>query len=77
MEVFLFYRTDQWNSNNSKSLVYVGTNKEASIKKLMKLEDEPVTEEQAAQLREMNQSQCSGLSYEWVIEPCHLNQLQD
>ena len=41
----------------------------------MKLEDDPITEEQAADLRRMNQSQCSGLSYEWVIEPCRVNQL--
>lgn len=47
MNVFLFYRTDNWNSHDSKDLVYIGTNKEASIKKLMKLDDEPITEEQA------------------------------
>lgn len=47
MEVFLFYRTDNWNSRESKDLVYIGTNREASIKKLMKLESEPITEEQA------------------------------
>ena len=75
MKVFLFYRTDNWNSHDSKDLVYIGTNKEVSIKKLMKLKSEPITEEQADDLRRMNQSQCSGLSYEWVIEPCRLNQL--
>lgn len=32
MEVFLFYRTDNWNSRESKDLVYIGTNREASIK---------------------------------------------
>ena len=32
MNVFLFYRTDNWNSHDSKDLVYIGTNKEASIK---------------------------------------------
>lgn len=66
MLVYIFYRTDQWNTRSSEDLVYIGTNKEASIKKLMKLEDDPITEEQAADLRRMNQSQCSGLSYEWV-----------
>lgn len=75
MLVYIFYRTDQWNTRSSKDLVYIGTNKEASIKKLMKFEDDPITEEQAADLRRMNQSQCSGLSYEWVIEPCRVNQL--
>lgn len=75
MLVYIFYRTDQWNTRSSKDLVYIGTNKEASIKKLMKLEDDPITEEQAADLRRMNRSQCSGLSYEWVIEPCRVNQL--
>ena len=63
MLVYIFYRTDQWNTRSSEDLVYIGTNKEASIKKLMKLEDDPITEEQAADLRRMNQSQCSGLSY--------------
>lgn len=75
MLVYIFYRTDQWNTRSSEDLVYIGTNKEASIKKLMKLEDDPITEEQAADLRRMNQIQCSGLSYEWVIEPCRVNQL--
>ena len=75
MLVYIFYRTDQWNTRSSEDLVYIGTNKEASIKKLMKLEDDPITEEQAADLRRMNQSQCSGLSYEWVIETCRVNQL--
>lgn len=75
MLVYIFYRTDQWNTRSSEDLVYIGTNKEASIKKLMKLEDDPITEEQAADLRRMNQSQCSGLSYEWVIEPSRVNQL--
>ncbi len=77
MVVFLFYRTDQWNSRSSEDLVYIGTNKEASIKKLMKLEDDPITEEQAVDLRRMNQSQCSGLSYEWVIEPRKTNSFND
>lgn len=75
MLVYIFYRTDQWNTRSSEDLVYIGTNKEASIKKLMKLEDDPITKEQAADLRRMNQSQCSDLSYEWVIEPCRVNQL--
>lgn len=75
MLVYIFYRTDQWNTRSSEDLVYIGTNKEASIKKLMKLEDDPITKEQAADLRRMNQSQCSGLSYECVIEPCRVNQL--
>lgn len=47
MKVFLFYRTDNWNSHESKDLIYIGTSKEASIKKLMKLDSEPITEEQA------------------------------
>lgn len=50
MKVFLFYRTDNWNSRKSKDLVYIGTNREASIKKLMRLESEPITEEQREQL---------------------------
>lgn len=53
MLVYIFYRTDQWNTRSSEDLVYIGTNKEASIKKLMKLEDDPITEEQAADLRRM------------------------
>lgn len=75
MVVFLFFRTDQWNSQGSKDLVYVGTNKEAGIKKLMKLDDEPVTEEQAEDIRRMNQSQCNGTNYEWVIEKWKANHL--
>lgn len=75
MVVFIFYRTDQWNSYDSKSLVYVGTNKEASIKKLMRLDDDPITEEQADDLRRINQSQCNGLSYEWIIETWNVNSI--
>lgn len=75
VSIYFLSNRDQWNTRSSEDLVYIGTNKEASIKKLMKLEDDPITEEQAADLRRMNQSQCSGLSYEWVIEPCRINQL--
>ena len=77
MEVFLFYRIDNWNSRESKDLVYTGTNREASIKKLMRLESEPITEEQAEDIRRMNQSQCNNVGYEWVVEvwtPNHLSE---
>ena len=77
MEVFLFYRTDHWNSRESKELVYIGTNREASIKKLMKLESEPITEEQAEDIRRMNQRQYNKVGYEWVVEvwtPNHLSE---
>ena len=30
MLVYIFYRTDQWNTRSSEDLVYIGTNKEAS-----------------------------------------------
>lgn len=77
MEVFLFYRTDNWNSRESKDLVYIGTNREASIKKLMKLESEPITEEQAEDIRLTNQSQCNNVGYEWVVEIWTLNHLSE
>ena len=75
MVVFLFYRTDDWNTHASKDLVYIGTNKEASIKKLMKLEDEPITEEKAEDIRRMNQSQCNNVGYEWIVEVWTPNRL--
>lgn len=75
MKVFLFYRTDEWNSKNSYDMVYVGTNKEASIKKLMKLDSDPITEEQAEDIRRMSQSQCNNIGYEWVVEEWQANQL--
>lgn len=77
MIVFVFYRTDQWNSTDSMSLVYIGTNKEASIKKLMKLGSEPITKEQAEDIRRMDQSQCNNLGYEWVVEQHRVNQLPE
>ena len=77
MKVFLFYRTDNWNSRESKDLVYIGTNREASIKKLMKLESEPITEEQAEDIRRMNQSQCNNVGYEWEVEVWTLNHLSE
>ena len=77
MKVFLFYRTDNWNSRESKDLVYIGTNREASIKKLMKLECEPITEEQAEDIRRMNQSQCYYVGYEWVVEIWTLNHMSE
>ena len=76
MEVFLFYRTDNWNSRESKELIYIGTSFDASIKKLMKLDSEPITEEQAEDIRRMNQSQCNNVGYEWEVEvwtPNHLS----
>lgn len=75
MEVYLFYRTDVWNSIESMELIYIGTSKEASIKKLMKLDCEPITEEQAEDIRRMNQSQCNNVGYEWVVEVWTLNHL--
>ena len=75
MEVCLFYRTDVWNSIESMELIYIGTGKETSIKKLMKLDCEPITEEQAEDIRRMNQSQCNNVGYEWVVEVWTLNHL--
>ncbi|RGS18012.1 hypothetical protein DWY11_04310 [Segatella copri] len=75
MEVYLFYRTDVWNSIESMELIYIGTSKETSIKKLMKLDCEPITEEQAEDIRRMNQSQCNNVGYEWVVEVWTLNHL--
>ena len=77
MKVFLFYRTDNWNSRESKDLVYIGTNREDSIKKLMKLESGLITEEQAEDIRRMNQSQCNNVGYEWVVEVWTLNHLSE
>ncbi|RGN83035.1 hypothetical protein [Segatella copri] len=56
-------------------LIYIGTSKETSIKKLMKLDCEPITEEQAEDIRRMNQSQCNNVGYEWVVEVWTLNHL--
>ena len=75
MEVYLFYRTDVWNSIESMELIYIGTSKETSIKKLMKLDCEPITEEQAEDIRRMNQSQCNNVGYEWVVDVWTLNHL--
>ena len=54
-----------------------GTNKEASIKKLMKLKSEPITEEQAEDIRRMNQSQCNNVGYEWEVEVWTPNHLKE
>lgn len=75
MTTFLFFRTDPWNSKESYDLVYVGTNKQASIRKLMRLGSEPITEEQAEEIRRMNQSQCNNIGYEWVVEEWQANHL--
>lgn len=75
MKVFIFYRTDQWNSKDSYEMVYIGTNKQASIKKLMKLDSEPITEEQAEDIRRIDQSQCNNEGYEWVVETHVVNYL--
>lgn len=75
MEIFLFYRSDQWNSYGSLQLVYIDTSREASIRHLMELKDEPITEEQAACLQNYNASVCSGEQYEWVIFNHKLNQI--
>ena len=77
MKVFLFFFFFNWNSRESNSLVYIGTNREASIKKLMRLESEPITEEQAEDIRRMNQSQCNNVGYEWEVEVWTLNHLSE
>lgn len=73
MNVFIFYRTDKWNTNKSKDLVYIGTNKEASIKKLKRLPSEPITEEQAEDLQRWNATTGNNVGYEWVVEQHKLN----
>lgn len=75
MTIFIFYRTDRWNSNKSREKVYIGTNKEASIKKLMKLDSEPITEEQAEDIRRWSASTGNQVGYEWVVEEHKLNSL--
>lgn len=75
MNVFIFYRTDQWNSNKSKEMVYIGSNRKASIKKLMKLDSEPITEEQAEDLQRWDATTCNHVGYEWVVEQRELNSI--
>lgn len=43
----------------------------------MKLESEPITEEQAEDIRRMNQSQCNNVGYEWEVEVWTLNHLSE
>lgn len=74
MKVYLFYRTDEHLNYNGAELVYIGTDKEASIKKLMRLKREPITKEQAEQIRQMGQSQCR-MDYEWIVEGYETDEL--
>lgn len=69
--IYLCYRTDEWLSNDSKELVYVGEEIEDCIAQLVTYKD--MTEEQADDIRSMLQSQCNGLGYEWVFETAYTN----
>jgi hypothetical protein len=69
--IYLCYRTDRWLSTDSKRLIYTGEDIEDCIAQLEAYEG--MTKEQAKQVREDGQSQCTGAEYEWIVEKQYLN----
>lgn len=72
-QIYLCYETDCWHSNSSRVLRYVGEDKEDCIAQLQA--HRGMTNEQAEQVREMDQSQCDG--YEWLFEKVLINAFCD
>lgn len=75
MNVFVIYKTDAWLSADSKKVAMVAKSKKKAISVLKRLADQPMTEEQAEQLENMNQSQCNDVGYEWKFEEVPLSEV--
>ena len=73
--IYIFYRTDAWLSNSSCEMVYISDSLENGIAQCKAYRD--MTEEQAEQIREMQQSQCNNLDYEWIVETHKINTFVD
>lgn len=73
--IYIFYRTDAWLSYESREMVYLAKDLENGIAQCMAHRN--MTEEQAKQIREMNQSQCNNLDYEWIVEVWSLDTFVD
>ena len=73
--IYIFYRTDAWLSNESREMVYICDSIENGIAQCKAYRD--MTEEQAEQIREMQQSQCNNLDYEWIVETHKINTFVD
>lgn len=72
-EVYLLYKTDSWHSTSSRELVFVGD----SVDKCCWAAhwQEGASNEQVKELKERNQSQCSGKNYEFDIERWEVNKI--
>lgn len=73
--IYLCYETDAWCSNSSRVLRYIGEDKEDCIAQLKAYRQ--MTDEQARQVRETDQSQCNDLDYEWLFEKVLTNAFCD
>lgn len=74
-KIFLAYRTDSWHSFNSRELVYVGEDLENIIAQLIAYRG--MTEEDARQIRNIQQTQGNSRDYEWDIEEQRINAFAD
>ena len=73
--IYIFYRTDAWLSNESREMVYISDSIENGIAQCKAYRE--MTEEQSEQIREMQQSQCNNLDYEWIVETHKINTFVD
>ncbi|MDO4800706.1 MAG: hypothetical protein Q4A15_00935 [Prevotellaceae bacterium] len=73
--IYMFYMCDQWLMRNSRELVYIGTDLEDGIAQIQAYRG--CTEEQAKQIRENMQSQCTDVDYEWIVEEVRTNAFVD
>ena len=73
--IYMFYRCDQWLSKNSRELVYIGTDLEGGVAQIQTYSG--CTDEQAKQIKEMMQSQCTGADYEWLVQEARTNAFVD
>ena len=70
-QIHLIYSTDQWLSNESRKLVYIGEEIEDCLASCVAYKG--MTKEQAQMCRERSQSQCTGNEVEWIVEHTFLN----
>lgn len=74
-QIYLCYKGNAWLNYSSLVLCYIGENKEDCIAQLQA--HRGMTDEQAEQVREKNQSQCNNLDYEWFFEQVLTNAFCD
>lgn len=69
--IYLFYKTDEWHTRNSKELIYIGEDFIDACTQLVAYED--MTEHDVQQLMNYRQTQRNNRGYEWEVDEQRIN----